>query len=104
MNERRFLIRIDGCPEPEDEQELLELVLAAASLELDLVVCLHGLAVHLLTEAGHSAWAQLVEQDLARVAVSTARAGLDGVLPDRVESLSDIEMTHLEHTSIVIQA
>ena len=38
MTERRFVIRIEGLPTAADGRELLELVLAAASLDLDVVV------------------------------------------------------------------
>ncbi len=104
MTERRFVIRIEGLPTAADGRELLELVLAAASLDLDVVVLLCGSAAGLLTGAEHAGWRQLVEQDLARVCVGAGSGDLDVALPDAVETLSSTEVSHLERSSIVIQA
>ncbi len=104
MTERRFVIRIDGLPTAADGRELLELVLAAASLDLDVVVLLCGSAAGLLAGAEHAGWRQLVEQDLAHVCVSAGSGDLDVALPDRVETLSATEVSYLKRNAILIQA
>ncbi|MCC5863496.1 MAG: hypothetical protein JJU31_00050 [Wenzhouxiangella sp.] len=67
MSERGFLIEIATAPAELAGRELLELVLAAASLDVDLVVLFrnHGLAY--LEARWNQGWRQLLDHELATV-------------------------------------
>lgn len=67
MAERRYRVTVAACPEPSDHRELLELVLAAASLDLRLDVVLLGSACALLSGADAAGWRQLVDMGLAEL-------------------------------------
>lgn len=102
MTERRFVIEVDGLPDPADQIELLELVLAAASLELPVTVLLTSDAVALLTSPASLAWRQLIEQDLADVAVAGDVQG--AAVPTGVAVLSADQKAKLVGESTVIRA
>ena len=99
MIDRQFLIRIDALPDPSDQRDLLELVLAAASLDLQVTVLLTGEGVELLST---QAWRQLHEQDLASVAVSGAPQG--AALPAGIATIDSNERRKLEGKATVIRA
>ncbi len=67
MNKRTYRIVIGDLPEAADRRELLELVLAAASLDLHVQVRLLGRARELLDDGIDSAWRQLEDQALAEI-------------------------------------
>lgn len=67
MTERKFLIQIDALPEAEDRRAILELILAAVSLEISATVLLSDGALSLFDSASDSSWLQLVEHDLVDV-------------------------------------
>lgn len=69
MAERRFLVVVDGLPDPADRRELLELILAALSMEISVTVLLSGGAEDLMSLASARAWRQLIDQGLADVGV-----------------------------------
>lgn len=75
MTERTYRIVIGDLPPASDRRELLELILAAASLNLRLQVMLLGSAQELLTRSEDSAWRQLLDHDLAEVLID--RSGDD---------------------------
>lgn len=74
MNQRTYCIVIGDLPEAADRRELLELVLAAASLDLSVQVRLLGRARELLTGGADADWAQLVDHGLAEVIVDQAQS------------------------------
>lgn len=86
MPERRFLVTIPARPADGDARELLELILAAASLELPLLVVFSGGGTRLLTGASAPAWRQLAEQGLVELAVLEDNGRVAG-LPDWVRRL-----------------
>gem|GEM_PF-7127569 len=86
MSERIYRIVVDGLPEALDRRELLELVLAAASLDLRVQVLLLGRARELLRGSEHAGWRQLLEQDLAEVLVGDSEDALAPVPGARWES------------------
>lgn len=67
MTERRYRLTVAALPAPSDRRELLELVLAAASVDLRLEVVLLGSACRLLSGADAAGWRQLVEMGLAEL-------------------------------------
>lgn len=86
MSARSYRLRIGALPAPDDRRELLELVLAAASLEIDLQVLLTGDALELLWPQMDPAWQQVLDQRLARIMLQ-APAGWAGTAPAGVEVL-----------------
>lgn len=65
MTEPAFLLRIGTAPEVSHADELLELVLAGASLDVDLVVVFEGPAVAHLQKPHVQRWRQLTDFGLA---------------------------------------
>jgi hypothetical protein len=61
MAEPAFLLRISTAPESGHADELLELVLAGASLDVDLVVIFEGPAVAHLQKPHVQRWRQLTD-------------------------------------------
>jgi hypothetical protein len=77
-----FLLNIQRAADPLESRELLELVLAAASLELDIVVCFGAEALSLLAGEGGAGWFQLRDHELARmVTTATDSAELEFIDP-----------------------
>lgn len=101
MLQRRFLIEVDGLPDPTDRGELLELILAAATLELPVTVLLIGCAAELLSSSSNRAWRQLIDQGLTRVCVFAPPA--QAFLPDGVMVLSEHQRAKLVAQSTVIR-
>lgn len=101
MAERRFAVVVEACPDPAESVEVLELILAAASLELSLTVVLCGDAADLLSAPETRSWQQLIEHDLAEVFVS-GETGADRPLPPGAKRLSRAELQVLERTATVI--
>ncbi|TVQ36025.1 MAG: hypothetical protein EA370_08670 [Wenzhouxiangella sp.] len=67
MSERLFLLEIEAAPDGYSERELLEMALAAASMDLDLALLFTGPGLgHLVGEAARG-WRQLVDHELARL-------------------------------------
>lgn len=102
MTERRFVIEVDGLPEPADRSELLELILAAASLEVPVSVLLRGNAAELLTLPSTRAWRQLIDQGLADVGVPGPPAG--PALPPGVAIWNERQLAKLVGEATVIRA
>lgn len=102
MTERQFVIEIDGLPEPADRSELLELILAAASLEVPVSVLLKTNAVELLTLPSTRAWRQLIDQGLADVGVPGPTLG--AALPAGVAIWDERQLAKLVGESTVIRA
>jgi len=94
MSERPWLIRITSPPAEPDSREMLELVLAGASLDVPLVVVFAGDGRRHLDEAAFAAWRQLVDFGLAKV-VAEGEAGPAG-LPERVEVMTRGQLEALE--------
>ena len=67
MATESFVLRIRDWPNPLQAQELLEVVLAGASLELELDVLFEDQAVAFLDEDAAVQWQQLLDHNLARV-------------------------------------
>ncbi|NDY96731.1 hypothetical protein [Wenzhouxiangella limi] len=102
MAERRFVIEVDGLPEPADRPELLELILAAASLEMAFSVLLRGNAAELLTLPSTRAWRQLIDQGLADVGVPGPTDG--AALPAGVAIWNEHQLAKLVGEATVIRA
>jgi hypothetical protein len=66
------LLRIRRAADPPESRELLELVLAAASLELDVVVCFEAEALSMLAGEQGAGWFQLRDHELARMVTTAA--------------------------------
>lgn len=100
MSERGFLIEIATAPAEQAGRELLELVLAAASLDIDLVVLFrdHGLAY--LDARWSQGWRQLLDHELATVCC-LAPAGQQ-TLPGLLE-LEQSELDRLRAERIVME-
>lgn len=103
MAERRFVVPVERCPDRSESGELLELVLAAASLELDLTVWLRGTALGVLTGPDRHGWQQLIDHDLARVCASDCPDGSHGAIPDGVELLDPADVLELERGTVIIR-
>lgn len=109
MRKRRYRITVAALPEPSDRRELLELVLAAASLDLCFEVVLLGSACRLLSGPDAAAWCQLVEMDLAELWIEAdawARGnGAQGAgMPDGVRPLDSDSSSQLPAADVMIQA
>jgi len=64
---RSFLIRVRLAPTESEAREVLELALAGASLDVDLVVVFEGPGCGFLAPPWARGWRQLVDFDLARL-------------------------------------
>lgn len=100
MTERLHRIVVARLPTPNDRRELLELVLAAASLDLRVQVVLRGDAGQLLAPGADSGWWQLLDEGLAEVLVECSpddAAGLPaGALPVRFGGLGALPAADTE--------
>lgn len=109
MAERRYRVVVAALPEPSDRRELLELILAAASLDLRLEVVLLGSACRLLSGADAAGWRQLVEMGLAELwieddAWARAHGDQDAGLPGGVRRLASGSRSLLPAADVMIQA
>jgi hypothetical protein len=102
MTERKILIEVAGLPDPGDRRELLELILAAASLEVPVNLLLSGNAVDLFCLQSTPAWQQLIDQDLAEVGVPGP--WVDTALPPGVAVWDEQQRAKLVRESTVIRA
>lgn len=101
MSNGPWLIRITSAPAEPDSRELLELVLAGASLDVPIVVVFAGDGRRHLDEAAFAAWRQLVDFGLARI---VAEDGADsGGLPEGVEVMArgQLEILELEAAGVM---
>ncbi len=67
MASEAFAVVIRYHPDAREAKELLEFVLAGASLELDIDVLLEGRAVAFLGDEAAGQWQQLLDHGLARL-------------------------------------
>lgn len=102
MSEPEFVIRIATLPGPDDQRELLELVLAAVSLEVRARVLMSVQALDLFAMPSTKGWRQLVEQELVEVLVVDVPGGLD--LFDGIRSLNSADLVKLLEDSTIIEA
>jgi hypothetical protein len=100
MSERQFLIQIDARPVDDDSRALLELVLAAVSLDVPASIVVAGDAVDLFDPCSDSPWLQLTEQDLIEVHAVVAD---DQELPVGVERLDHCRQAKLAQACTVIR-
>ncbi|HMA98182.1 MAG TPA: hypothetical protein VKO38_01865 [Wenzhouxiangella sp.] len=100
MAERRFLIQIDVLPADRDRQELLELVLAAATLDAPASILVTGEAVSLFDSGSDASWRQLIEQGLIDVLSDAADRQS---LPSGVQPLDHCSREKLVQQSTVIR-
>ena len=100
MGERRFLIQIDARPVGGDCQELLELVLAAVSLDVPARIVVADDAVGLFDPCSDSPWRQLTEQDLIEVFAVVAE---DQGLPVGVQRMDQRSLAKLAQAQTVIR-
>lgn len=103
MPERRYLVTIAERPPDNEASELLELILAGASLDLPLLVVLCGDGVGLIEGASAAAWLQLVEQGLADLAVLNGQVGAHG-LPRGVGRIDPAALEAARLSSVEIRA
>ena len=67
MTAEHWVIVVDAAPQEPDSREMLELVLAGATLEVDLVVVFEGAGCGHLEPEAIAPWRQLIDFDLARL-------------------------------------
>lgn len=87
MSSEPWVVVIDSAPDEAGSREMLELVLAGATLEVELVVVFQGAALELFEPERFQPWRQLVDHQLATLYGRRRRA--DGELPTGVAPLSD---------------
>lgn len=75
MTTESFILRIGHRPNEREARELLEVVLAGASLNLDLDVLFQGAAAAFLEDEAAAQWRQLLDHDLARIWYCADRVG-----------------------------
>ena len=102
VTERHYRIVVADLPHPADRRELLELVLAAASLDLDVQVWLLGRAWHLLGGDGEPGWRQLLAEGLAEVWVDGSIARL-AELPPGVRAVDPASPPAIPPAAMVIR-
>lgn len=91
MRADAWVILIEGAPGEPDSQEMLEFVLAGASLELELVVVFAGAGLGHLTGAAVKSWRQLVDFKLSTVWYQApAHGDFSPDLPARPASTEEI--------------
>ncbi len=81
MSRPAFLLEIKAAPDGLSEIELLEMALAAASLDLDLAVSFKEAGLGHLLGASARGWRQLVDHDLAQLYCFPERPGDDPGMP-----------------------
>jgi len=102
VTERSYRIVIADLPDAEDRRDLLELVLAAASLDLRVQLLLLGRAHELLTSADDSAWRQLLDHGLAEVLICRSR-GCIGTVADGARLLTSESLAEWPAADVVIR-
>lgn len=87
-------MEIEAAPDGFSERELLEMALAAASLELDLVLVFAGPGLDQVTGQGARAWRQFVDHELARLYWLGHEALAPRILPGaiRLDALARAEV------------
>ena len=82
MAASRFLIRVAVAPADPEASEVLELVLAGSSLDINVAVVFEGQGCLFLSEPWVRGWRQLIDFDLATLyyrAASDVPAGLEAL-------------------------
>ncbi|MEE4638452.1 MAG: hypothetical protein V2J42_06905 [Wenzhouxiangella sp.] len=101
MTEHKILIEVAGLPDHADRRELLELILAAASLEVPISLLLRGNAIELVSLSSTQGWRQLIDQGLADVGVPGPWDGM--ALPAGVVVWDEGQRAKLVRQSTVIR-
>lgn len=86
MRSEPWIVVIDSAPDEAGSREVLELVLAGATLEVGLAVVFQNSGVELFEPERFQPWRQLVDHHLAAV---YGRGCPDNRLPAGVSTLSD---------------
>jgi len=96
-NRHRFLVRIDGPRDTLEWRESLELILAGAAIELDLQVVLGAVGGLDLAanRASASAWRQLIDHQLADVAMLSDGSDSQPDAPYRLAWMRSITLEEL---------
>lgn len=84
---RLYRLRIERTPVEAERRDLLEIILAAASLDLELELLLLPAALGLLWPSMNPGWRQLLDHDLARI-IQVCPPDFVGTLPPGVRTLS----------------
>ena len=101
MSDPRFVICVDGLPSSDDQGEVLEFILAAVSLDVDVRLLVSPDALGLLSSPSTAAWRQLFEQKLIDVLVAGVPEELDP--PRGIQRLSREEEAMVLRSSTVIR-
>lgn len=80
MRQRTYRLLLSDCPSADESREVLELVLAAASLDFKLELVVEGGALALVTPSMLPGWQQLLDEELADVILSVP-PGWHGAVP-----------------------
>ena len=86
MSSNRWVIVVAMAPSEPDSREMLELVLAGATLEVNLVVVFEGPGLAHLDPDAIAPWPQLIDFDLAEL---RARRPASSLLPVGVSAIED---------------
>ena len=100
---RDYLIEVAESLSDQGARELLELILAAASLDLSLTVLCSGSARAMLEGPGAGRWRQLVEQDLA-VLIWAATDEDPGASPAGLPCLAGAALDALRQDKLILWA
>lgn len=92
MGPDAWVVCIRSAPVEPDSREMLELVLAGASLDIELVVVFSGPGSEHLVGEAFGPWRQLVDFDLARLLV---RPGGASTPPPGVREVTDADIDSL---------
>lgn len=88
MPRKVWVVVVGAAPQEPDSREMLELVLAGATLELELVVVFDGAGCDHLEPEAIAPWRQLIDFDLADL---RARRPATTLLPAGISPLGDPE-------------
>ena len=100
---RQYLIEVTQDLPEQEARELLELILAAASLDLSLTVLCSGSARAMLEGSGAGRWRQLIEQDLA-ILLWAATDEDPGVSPAGLPRLAGPALEALRQDKLILWA
>ena len=92
MPSSAWVLIVAQPPAEPDSREMLELVLAGATLEIELIVVFDGAGAEHLEPEPFAPWRQLVDFDLADL---RARGAAPGLLPAGVDRLDDAGLERL---------
>lgn len=98
MNASRWVIVVAATPAEPGSREMLELVLAAAALNIDLAVVFRGPGVAHLEVERFRSWRQLIDFGLAEVCVCADNR--PGLLPGGVTEIGPEEFQQLCNRSV----